>query len=481
MANVFISHSTIDKGLADYLCNAFEERGLSCWIAPRDIVPGAEWAVSITNAIAEADVLFVLYSKNSVKSTQVTKEIGIADRKGKYILPYKIDDTEPEGAFDYYLTGCQWVVVDPALGDYKIDELCEIIHTIIKERTSKAAEDLKEKEKQEAEALKEKEKQEAEALKEKENKEAEAIKELEKIESLSVETKEDTVVKAKTIERQSAPVKKINNSAAKKERKKLLVGGGILLAVLCLLVVGILSAVLLIKKINTGDTDKPDQSGFAGIFDNANEDDFEYEIVNGNVTITEYIGVDTDVVIPDEIDGYTVKALSEKLFYCDSDITSVVLPDGITEIPKFAFYKCTSLSSVSIPDSVVIIGEHSFEGCTSLSKVVLSDNVNIIDDFAFNNCTGMTKLTLGTGITAIGNYAFATCTELTEIQLPDSLNSIGSMAFAYCENITEITIPENILTISDSAFSGCFAITVYYKNNTYSYDISGLVSELNGN
>lgn len=470
MANIFISHSTLDKGLADYLCNAFEERGLSCWIAPRDIVPGAEWAVSITNAIAQADVLFVLYSKNSVKSTQVTKEIGIADRKGKYILPYKIDDTEPEGAFDYYLTGCQWVVVDPALGDYKIDELCEIIHTIIKERTSKAAEDLKEKEKQEAEALKERE-----------NNEAEAIKEFEKIESLSVETEADTVIKTKTIERKTAPVKKVNNSAAKRERKRLLIGGCIVLAAICLLIVGIVSAVLLVKKISNVDSNKPDQGGFTGIFDNANEDDFEYEIVNGNVTITEYIGVDTDVIIPDEIDGYTVKALNEKLFYCDSDITSVVLPDGITEIPKFAFYKCTSLLSVTIPDSVVIIGEHSFEGCTSLSKVVLSDNVNIIDDFAFNNCTGLTEVTLGTSITAIGNYAFATCTELTEIQLPDSLNSIGSMAFAYCENITEITIPENILTISDNAFSGCFAITVYYKNNAYSYDISNLVSELNGN
>ncbi len=470
MANIFISHSTLDKGLADYLCNAFEERGLSCWIAPRDIVPGAEWAVSITNAIAQADVLFVLYSKNSVKSTQVTKEIGIADRKGKYILPYKIDDTEPEGAFDYYLTGCQWVVVDPTLGDYKIDELCEIIHNIIKERTNKAAEDLKEKEKQEAEALKERE-----------NNEAEAIKEFEKIESLSVETETDTIVKTKPIERKTTPVKKVNNSAAKRERKRLFIGGCIVLAAICLLVVGIVSAVLLVKKISNVDSNKPDQGGFAGIFDNANEDDFEYEIVNGNVTITEYIGVDTDVIIPDEIDGYTVKALSEKLFYCDSDITSVVLPDGITEIPKFAFYKCTSLSSVTIPDSVVIIGEHSFEGCTSLSKVVLSDNVNIIDDFAFNNCTGMTKLTLGTGITAIGNYAFATCTELTEIQLPNSLNSVGSMAFAYCENITEITIPENILTISDNAFSGCFAITVYYKNIAYSYDISDLVLELNGN
>ena len=51
MANIFISHSTIDGKLANYLCESFESRGLSCWIAPRNITPGEEWATSITNAI----------------------------------------------------------------------------------------------------------------------------------------------------------------------------------------------------------------------------------------------------------------------------------------------------------------------------------------------------------------------------------------------------------------------------------------------
>lgn len=448
MANIFISHSTIDKGLADYLCNAFEERGLSCWIAPRDIVPGAEWAVSITNAIAAADVLFVLYSKNSIKSTQVTKEIGIADRKGKYILPYKIDDTEPEGAFDYYLTGCQWVVVDPATGDYKIDELCENIRRVIKERENKEAEDIKEKE----------------------NIEAEAIKDLENTER-SV-TKTEAVVKPKPIQQQ--------RTAAQKERRRLFIGGGILLAVLLFVIVGVIFIGTLIIRGNRNDSQNADQDGLTNIFNTVESDDFEYEVSNGSIMITGYIGEDTDIIIPEEIDELPVKYLEEKIFYCDTDITSVVIPEGVTEIPKFAFYKCTNLSSVTIPDSVVIIGEHSFEGCTSLSKLVLSDNVNIIDDFAFNNCTGLTELTMGNGVTAIGNYTFATCEALTEIQLPDSVNSIGNMAFAYCTAMSEITVPDEILTISENAFSGCLTITVHYKDNTYSYDISELVLELNG-
>jgi len=131
MANIFLSHSTIDGELANYICESFESRGLSCWIAPRNIRPGEDWASSITNAISEADVFFILYSKHSIKSSQCAKEIGIADRKKKYIIPYKIDDTEPEGAFDYYLTGCQWFIIDPSTGEYKMDELCDAIKGVI--------------------------------------------------------------------------------------------------------------------------------------------------------------------------------------------------------------------------------------------------------------------------------------------------------------------------------------------------------------
>ena len=127
MADVFISHSSKDKAIADQLCNALEAKGLKCWIAPRDIVPGSEWAAAISNAINSTKVMLLIYSHNSAQSTQVPKEVNIAEKKGKFIIPYKVDDAELTGAFDYFLTGAHWIMANPAANDYKVDELYGVV------------------------------------------------------------------------------------------------------------------------------------------------------------------------------------------------------------------------------------------------------------------------------------------------------------------------------------------------------------------
>ena len=68
MADVFISHSSKDKEVADNLCAQLEANGIVCWIAPRDITPGGDWATAINNAITACDVLLVIYSANSSES-----------------------------------------------------------------------------------------------------------------------------------------------------------------------------------------------------------------------------------------------------------------------------------------------------------------------------------------------------------------------------------------------------------------------------
>ena len=131
MADIFLSHSSQDKAVADKLCEELEAKGLKCWIAPRDIIPGSEWAAAISNAISETRVMIVIYSKNSAASTQVPKELNIAEKKGKFIIPYKIDDTELTGAFDYFFTGAHWIIANPAMNDYKIDELYGVITGVL--------------------------------------------------------------------------------------------------------------------------------------------------------------------------------------------------------------------------------------------------------------------------------------------------------------------------------------------------------------
>ena len=134
MANVFISHSSKDHVIAEKLCGLLEANGISCWMAPRDIKPGEEWAKAINDAITASDVFIIIYSAASAESTQVPKEIGLAGARNVYIVPYKIDGTELKGEFEYHLLNSHWVVADIAKNDYKINELCETIRNVVNKK-----------------------------------------------------------------------------------------------------------------------------------------------------------------------------------------------------------------------------------------------------------------------------------------------------------------------------------------------------------
>ncbi len=131
MADVFISHSSVDKKIADYICEQLEKNGITCWIAPRDIVAGSDWAATISGALSEARAMLLIFSKNSARSKQVPKELSIAEKKNTLVIPYKIDDTELTGSFEYYLTGAHWITADPENGDYKLDEVASILSNVL--------------------------------------------------------------------------------------------------------------------------------------------------------------------------------------------------------------------------------------------------------------------------------------------------------------------------------------------------------------
>ena len=146
-----------------------------------------------------------------------------------------------------------------------------------------------------------------------------------------------------------------------------------------------------------------------------------------------------------------------KFIGCRS-LTSLVIPDSVTNIGDYAFSGCRSLTSLVIPDSVTNIGDYAFEGCGSLSSLVLPDGVTSIGKCAFRECGSLSSLVLPDGVTNIGGNAFADCKSLRSVVIPNSVTSIGGGAFWGCKSLADIVIPNSVTSIGDCAFGGCSSL-----------------------
>lgn len=100
--DIFICHSSEDMKVASSIVSRLEARGVSCWIAPRDVKPGASYADSLYYAIEKAPVFVVLMSAAANKSNHVVRELEIADQIEKRVVPVRLEDFEATGAFCYY-------------------------------------------------------------------------------------------------------------------------------------------------------------------------------------------------------------------------------------------------------------------------------------------------------------------------------------------------------------------------------------------
>jgi hypothetical protein len=114
--DVFISHSTKDKQTADAVCAVLESKSIRCWVAPRDIQPGADWGESIIEAIRGARVMVLIFSKNANESVQIKREVERAIHHGVIIIPLRIQDILPSGALEYSISMSHWLdAFDPPM------------------------------------------------------------------------------------------------------------------------------------------------------------------------------------------------------------------------------------------------------------------------------------------------------------------------------------------------------------------------------
>lgn len=107
--DVFVSHSSKDREAADAACRELESRGIRCWMAPRDIRPGANWGESILEAIGRVKVMVLLLSANANASPQVQREVERAVNKSVVIIPVRIENVMPSASLEYFLSAAHWL------------------------------------------------------------------------------------------------------------------------------------------------------------------------------------------------------------------------------------------------------------------------------------------------------------------------------------------------------------------------------------
>ena len=107
--DVFVSHSSVDKAVADATVAVLERRGLRCWVAPRDISPGADWGTSIMNAIHQARAMVIIFSAHSNSSEHVKREVERAIASKIPVIPLRIENILPSGAMEFFLSTPHWM------------------------------------------------------------------------------------------------------------------------------------------------------------------------------------------------------------------------------------------------------------------------------------------------------------------------------------------------------------------------------------
>ena len=193
---------------------------------------------------------------------------------------------------------------------------------------------------------------------------------------------------------------------------------------------------------------------------------------------------------------------------------SSVIPDGVNNIAKYAFYNCESINSIVIPSSIRLIDNYAFSGCKSLTSINIPANVNniglgivsrcaylnsitvdpansyydsrdncnaiietktntlvsgckntiipsgivTIELDAFGGCVGLTSISLPSSVTTIGNWAFTGCSGLTSIDMSANVRNIGSYAFENCSSLMSLNIPMGVTTIPAGLAIGCSSL-----------------------
>lgn len=201
--------------------------------------------------------------------------------------------------------------------------------------------------------------------------------------------------------------------------------------------------------------------------DYATDDDFEFNVEKGWVTISNYTGSARIIEITDvvnEIDDNTFEGCSAE---------KIVVPDSVEKIGESAFADCKKLKEIILSDNLTELGCQAFSGCTSLTSINVPEGVTDLDYDTFCGCTKLKSVDLPYSLETIYESVFSGCTSLESIDIP-AVKSIGENVFSGCTNLKRVSLPDEIESLGDNGedsdvFDGCSKVIVEYDGKEYRY------------
>lgn len=125
--DLFVSYSTHNRELAEYIVSRIEARGARCFIAPRDLATGMEYASEIVRGIDSSWAVLLIFSSDSDRSAYVLREINSAVSRNKTIIPLRIENFLPSGAMEFYLGPTHWLDAFPEVLDVHLEQILSIV------------------------------------------------------------------------------------------------------------------------------------------------------------------------------------------------------------------------------------------------------------------------------------------------------------------------------------------------------------------
>lgn len=243
-------------------------------------------------------------------------------------------------------------------------------------------------------------------------------------------------------------------------------------------------------------------------------EDWELEpLDNDKVCIRSYYGSETDLVIPQEIDGQKVVEIAN--LYSKTKLTRVTVPESVRSIwghpwhfpnlkeiqlpntpiaisdgvfEETAYYNTASnwengvlyigkhlikardsvAGAYQIKQGTLTVAEEAFRNCVSLTEITVPSSVLLLGRYAFNNCKALYKAELQS-TADIPMDCFYECAALTSINIPNGVTNIGERAFYNCTSLNKVTLPDSVTDIESDTFYGCSSLeeVVFSANLTH--------------